>query len=92
MTRSVLPPDENVYGGERSHLDSFWPGRRHEEFVWTLGPITKTLPRFRVRRYALGGANPVSYVEWDGQGGVLSSFFQRFGVGVGDPFNVLFGP
>lgn len=44
--------DEEVFEGERSHLDEFWPDRSHEEFVWTLGPIGQSLPRFRVRRIA----------------------------------------
>lgn len=44
---------EEVFEGERSHLDGFWPDRSHEEFVWTLGPIGQSpLPRFRVRRIA----------------------------------------
>lgn len=53
----MLIPDDKVYGGERSHLDQFWPGRRHEEFAGTLGPISKTLPRFRVRRIDPADAN-----------------------------------
>lgn len=44
--------DEEVFEGERSHLDAFWRDRPHEEFVWTLGPIGQSLPRFRVRRVA----------------------------------------
>lgn len=36
------------------------------------------------------GAVPVG--EQSYQGGVLSRFFQNNGVGVGDPFNVMFGP
>jgi hypothetical protein len=44
--------DEEVFEGERSHLDGFWPDRAHEEFVWTLGPIGQSMPRFRVRRIA----------------------------------------
>jgi hypothetical protein len=44
-----LITDEEVFEGERSHLDRFWPDRSHEEFVWTLGPIRQSLPRFRVR-------------------------------------------
>jgi hypothetical protein len=36
------------------------------------------------------GAVPVG--EQSYQGGVLSQFFQRNGIGVGDPFNVMFGP
>jgi hypothetical protein len=44
--------DEEVFEGERSHLNGFWPDRPHEELVWTLGPIMQTLPRFRVRRIA----------------------------------------
>jgi hypothetical protein len=47
-----LITDEEVFEGERSHLDEFWPDRSHEEFVWTLGPISQSLPRFRVRRIA----------------------------------------
>jgi hypothetical protein len=47
-----LITDEEVFEGERSHLDGFWPDRSHEEFVWTLGPIGRSLPRFRVRRIA----------------------------------------
>ena len=42
--------DDEVFDGLRSHLDRFWPDRPHEEFVWTLGPIGESLPRFRVRR------------------------------------------
>jgi hypothetical protein len=49
-----LITDKEVFEGERSHLDGFWPGRVHEEFVWTLGPIGQSLPRFRVRRIAPG--------------------------------------
>ena len=44
--------NKEVFEGERSHLDEFWPDRVHEEFVWTLGPIGQSLPRFRVRRIA----------------------------------------
>jgi hypothetical protein len=47
-----LITDDEVFEGERSHLDEFWPDRSHEEFVWTLGPIGQSLPRFRVRRIA----------------------------------------
>jgi hypothetical protein len=47
-----LITDEEAFEGERSHLDGFWPDRVHEEFVWTLGPIGRSLPRFRVRRIA----------------------------------------
>jgi hypothetical protein len=47
-----LITDEEVFEGERSHLDKFWPDRPHEEFVWMLGPIGQSLPRFRVRRIA----------------------------------------
>jgi hypothetical protein len=47
-----LITDEEVYEGERSHLDEFWPDRPHEEFVWTLGPISQSLRRFRVQRIA----------------------------------------
>jgi RHS repeat-associated protein len=36
------------------------------------------------------GAVPAG--EQSYQGGVLSQFFQRNGIGVGDPFNVMFGP
>jgi Suppressor of fused protein (SUFU) len=45
-----LITDEEVFEGERLHLDEFWPDRPHEEFLWTLGPIARSLPRFRVRR------------------------------------------
>ena len=49
--------DDDTYEGERAHLDAFWPDRVHEEFVWKLGPIGESLPRFRVRRsHQLGGA------------------------------------
>jgi hypothetical protein len=44
--------DQGVYQRIRAHLDRFWPGHPHEEFVWTLGPIGMTLPRFTVRRIA----------------------------------------
>lgn len=44
--------DEEVFDGERSHLDRFWPDRPHEGFVWTLGSIGESLPRFRIRRVA----------------------------------------
>jgi hypothetical protein len=44
--------DDEVFDGIRSHLDRVWPDRPHEEFVWTLGPIGQSLPRFRVRRIA----------------------------------------
>jgi hypothetical protein len=47
-----LIADKEVFEGERSHLDGFWPDRVHEEFVWTLSPIGRSLPRFRVRRIA----------------------------------------
>jgi hypothetical protein len=52
-----LITDDETFDGIRSHLDRFWPDRPHEEFVWTLGPITQALPRFRVRRIAPIGAN-----------------------------------
>lgn len=45
-------PNEKVYEGIRAHLSDFWPDRAHEEFVWTLGPIGRKFPRFRVRRIA----------------------------------------
>lgn len=44
--------DEEVFDGERLHLDRLWPDRLHEEFGWTLGPIGESLPRLRVRRIA----------------------------------------
>ncbi len=43
---------KEVFDGERSHLLRLWPDRPHEEFTWTLGPISMMLPRFRVRRIA----------------------------------------
>jgi hypothetical protein len=52
MTRSSVITDEEVFDGIRSHLARFWPDRPQEEFVWTLGPIGASLPRFRVRRVA----------------------------------------
>lgn len=36
--------------------------------------------------------NPVPVGEQRYQGGVLSSFFQKSGIGPGDPFDVMFGP
>lgn len=44
--------DDAVCEAIRSHLETFWRERRQEEFVWTLGPIGRSLPRFRVRRVA----------------------------------------
>jgi hypothetical protein len=44
--------DEEVYEGERAHIDGFWPGRPSKDFEWTLGPIGERLPSFRVRRVA----------------------------------------
>lgn len=41
-----------VNDAEREHIASFWPRRKQEEFVWTLGPISERLPNFRVRRVA----------------------------------------
>lgn len=38
----------------RRHYSNFWPGRDHEEFEWTAGPIGTRLPAFRVRRIAPG--------------------------------------
>ena len=43
-------PDDEVFQGVRSHLDRFWPDHPHGEFVWALGPISESYPRFRVRR------------------------------------------
>lgn len=36
----------------RRHVADFFPGRDHEEFRWTAGPIGERLPGFRVRRIA----------------------------------------
>jgi hypothetical protein len=47
-----MSSETEVSDGVRSHLDRFWRDRPHEEFVWTVGPISQTLPRFRVRRIA----------------------------------------
>jgi suppressor of fused protein SUFU len=44
--------DEEVFEGEQSHIETFWPDRPHEDFIWTLGPTGESLPRFRVRRIA----------------------------------------
>jgi hypothetical protein len=48
--------DDHVFSDVREHLASVWPGRRREEFVWTLGPIVATLPSFRVMRIAPAAA------------------------------------
>ena len=68
-----LITDDEVFEGERSHLDGFWPGRVHQEFVWTLGPIAQSLPRFRVRRIAPAGRrDPWVYVTvgaWEATAG-----------------------
>lgn len=56
--------DSDVYAAIREHLSGFWPGRDQEEFVWTLGPIGRTLPRFRVRRVGPGSRqDPWVYVS-----------------------------
>lgn len=41
---------DDVYEAEKAHLDTFWPDRPHEDFAWTLGPVSGSLPRMRVRR------------------------------------------
>jgi hypothetical protein len=42
----------NEYAALRSHFEKVWPGHAKEEFLWTLGPISATLPNFRVCRIA----------------------------------------
>jgi Suppressor of fused protein (SUFU) len=55
--------DEEVFEGERTHLDGFWPARSYEELVWMIGPIARLLPRFRVRQIApVAPADPWVYV------------------------------
>lgn len=55
-----MPPEGgDVFGAVRSHLERIWPDRPHEEFEWTLGPISRSLPRFRVRRIAASAARDV---------------------------------
>jgi len=34
----------------RQHVTAFWPNQHAEDFVWTLGPISKVLPKFMVIR------------------------------------------
>lgn len=35
-----------------AHIASFCPGRRTDEFTWSVGPIRASLPNFRVQRLA----------------------------------------
>jgi hypothetical protein len=42
---------KNSERGDRwflKHLEDFWPGRRHDVFEWTVGPIQTNLPGFTV--------------------------------------------
>jgi hypothetical protein len=59
-------------------------------------PAGMSLDEYPFACSAQGGAgacvSAVPVWEQSYQGGVLSSFFQKFGVDVGDPFRVLFGP
>ncbi|WP_342766652.1 polymorphic toxin-type HINT domain-containing protein [Xylanimonas oleitrophica] len=59
-------------------------------------PAGQSLDEYPFACSAQGGCgsfvNPVPIAEQSYQGGVLSSFFQRFGIGPGDPFDVMFGP
>ena len=64
--------DEAIFDGVRRHLDRFWPDRPHGEFVWALGPISESFPRFRVRRIApVARRDPWVYVTvgaWEATG------------------------
>jgi hypothetical protein len=45
----VITP-EHVSHRVAQHVDRFFSGRRHEDFIWTTGSIQNSLPRFRTRR------------------------------------------
>lgn len=59
-------------------------------------PAGQSLDEYPFACSAQGGCgsfvNPVPVAEQSYQGGVLSSFFQRYGIRPGDPFDVMFGP
>lgn len=59
-------------------------------------PAGQSLDEYPFACSAQGGCGsfvrPVPMGEQSYQGGVLSQFFQRFGVQPGDPFDVMFGP
>jgi RHS repeat-associated protein len=59
-------------------------------------PAGQSLDEYPFASSAQGGAGStvraVPKAEQDYQGGVLSSFYQRHGVNIGDDYNVLFGP
>jgi Suppressor of fused protein (SUFU) len=42
----------DTYRALRDHVNGFWKDRVHEERIWPRGPISRTLPRLRVRRVA----------------------------------------
>lgn len=53
-----------VYRALFSHIDRHWPTEEKSDFIWDLGPIKETLPRFRVRRIAPGSiGEPWTYVS-----------------------------
>lgn len=59
-------------------------------------PAGQSLDEYPFACTAQGGCGsfvrPVPVPEQNYQGGVLSRFFQDYGIGTGDPFDVTFGP
>jgi hypothetical protein len=45
---------EKTYSAVENHIRNFFRGHDFSEFAWTLGPIQRTLPRFRVLRVSPG--------------------------------------
>ena len=59
------------------HLARFWPNRERNEFRWSIGPIGRTLPDFRVIRIAAARGEAWTYVS-SGAWVVRSGHAQRF--------------
>lgn len=75
MGIQVTPVDDAI----RSHYSNFWADRDQEEFEWSLGPIGRRLPGFRVRRIVPGNTSePWVYASvgaWQATDGVDSKEF-----------------
>lgn len=53
-----------TYETLRRHLSESWPDREHEDFRWTLGPISQVISGFMVRRVsALGPGSSYIYLS-----------------------------
>lgn len=80
----MVTTSERMHDALRAHLTRFWPRRSLEDFRWTLGPIARTLPDFRVIRVAATRSEPWIYVS-SGAWKVRSGHDTRFELVIQSP-------